>query len=138
MFLEAQVLLADPKGYIPHNSLKQVKGITPHFAKTKAERMIGDELLASGTDPARLGEIKEFLNELPYRFKTVFGYVTIIDTDETLRKTVFDREKKGAVPGAGLDDGGLLAMDYLREGRFYSSTGLIFLNMFSLLLNENL
>ena len=100
--------------------------------------MIGDELLASGTDPARLGEIKEFLNELPYRFKTVFGYVTIIDTDETLRKTVFDREKKGAVPGAGLDDGGLLAMDYLREGRFYSSTGLIFLNMFSLLLNENL
>ena len=64
-------------------------------------------------------KVSDYLKDLPYGDNTVFGYTTLIDTEKKLKDVIFH----GDVPGAGLDDAECVALDYLRDGSFYSSTG---------------
>ena len=110
-----RVLLSDPKGAIVQKCINGAQKTSSNFPKTK----LGKKLEAREDNP-KVREILEFLRSRPYRADTAFGYTTLIDTRLQLRDTVF---RKKHIPGTGLDDGELLALDYLIEGRFYSSTG---------------
>ena len=62
------------------------------------------------------------LEDLAYRDKTVFGYVTLFDPRRIIKQTVFTEE--GGIPCMGLDEGEKLVLDYLISGRSYASTGM--------------
>ena len=71
----------------------------------------------AGTE--KLSEVNAYLKDLPYGDTTVFGYTTLIDTEKKLKDAIF----YGEAPDAGLDEAECVALDYLRNGSFYSSTG---------------
>ena len=69
-------------------------------------------------------EMKKFqaLKDLPYKEKTVFGYVTLFDPRRRIKETVFTEEC--GIPCMGLDEGEKLVLDYLISGRSYATTGM--------------
>jgi hypothetical protein len=65
--------------------------------------------------------LHEFVKDLPYGKRTVFGIVTLLDPRRHIRDAVF-KEKCG-IPCMGLDEGEKLAMQYLIKGRYFANTG---------------
>ena len=82
--------------------------------QAKLEKRIQDRVEKSDAK-----ESLEFYYNRPYRCNTIFGYTTLIDTEKKLKDAIFNRE----LPDAGLDKAECVALDYLRDGSFYSSTG---------------
>jgi hypothetical protein len=64
-----------------------------------------------------------FLNERPYKLHTSFGYVTLLDPRLKIKNAVF-REEKGILH-MGLNEGETLALEYLRKGCYYATTGML-------------
>ena len=75
----------------------------------------------TGVEAIRIQNISKFLEQRPYKEKTAFGFVTLLDPRQRIKETVFTERSKMAC--LGLDEGEKLALDYLIEGRYYSSTG---------------
>lgn len=73
-------------------------------------------------DAKQLRKIDPYPRELPYKEKTVFGYVTLFDPRQSLNQTVFQEEN--GIPFMGLDEAENVALDYLIKGRYYASTGI--------------
>ena len=112
--------MSDPKGAIHVKAVLANREAMYDPPITKLEAIL-TKLYANDPKMGELfKEVKEFMSTRPYGFETVFGYTHLIDTERKLRKFIFDRD----VPGAGLDEAECLALDYLRAGNFFSSTGL--------------
>ena len=62
-----------------------------------------------------------FLNHRPYKLRTSFGYVTMLDPRLKIKEAVF--KEAGGIKHMGLNDGETLALEYLRKGCYYSTTG---------------
>ena len=74
------------------------------------EQRLADNLKAIG-----------FLNNRPYKLRTSFGYVTLLDPRLKIKEAVFKEES--GILHMGLNDGEILALEYLRKGCYYSTTG---------------
>ena len=112
--------MADPKGGLVRlnmqnrNAAKDSRlGVskTEQPKPTEEERRHAKKLEAIG-----------FLNQRPYKLRTSFGYVTLLDPRLKIKSTVF-REEKGILH-MGLNEGEILALEYLREGCYYATTGM--------------
>ena len=62
-----------------------------------------------------------YFEKLPYKEKTVFGYVTLFDPRRVLKETVFTEQC--GIPCMGLDEAEKIVLDYLIKGRYYACTG---------------
>ena len=62
-----------------------------------------------------------FLNNRPYKIRTSFGYVTLLDPRHKIKEAVCKEEK--GIKYMGLNDGEILALEYLTKGSYYSTTG---------------
>ena len=82
---------------------------------TRTEKKLADQ--HSIRDESKI--VNDFLKYRPYGFETVLAYTTLIDTERRLRNAIFDQP----VPGSGIDDAEVFALNYLLEGNFYSSLG---------------
>ncbi len=82
---------------------------------TRTEKRLVDDH-ANSTE---LETVRDFLKCRPYGFETVFAYTTLIDTEKKIRNDIFER----AVPGSGIDEAEVHALEYLLEGNFYASLG---------------
>ena len=69
----------------------------------------------------QLKEIAPFMQSLPYKERTVFGFVTMFDPRKRIKDAVF--QEKDGIPFMGLDEGGDLTLKYLIKGRYYADTG---------------
>ena len=69
----------------------------------------------------KLDKIREFVQSLPYKERTSFGFVTLLDPRRNINEAVFT--EKSGIPCMGLDEGDRLVLDYLIKGRYYSTTG---------------
>ena len=105
----------DPKGGLQVSHLKSCKGAARQTVKTRTEK----RLFQDHSNSDELGMVIDFLKCRPYGFDTVFAYTTLIDTEERIRQDIFDRR----VPGSGIDEAEVHALDYLLEGNFYASLG---------------
>ena len=115
-FLEAvQTTKSDPKGASLHEMNKRY----PSASRVHAISNVRKNMESKHAGTEKLSEVDTFLKNLPYGDTTVFGYTTLIDTEKKLKDVIFNRE----VPDAGLDKAECVALDYLRDGSFYSSTG---------------
>ena len=72
-----------------------------------------------------------FLNSRPYKLRTSFGYVTLLDPRREIKNAVFKEEK--GILHMGLDDGETLALQFLRKGCYYATTGVSCINHISAL-----
>ncbi|XP_028408011.1 uncharacterized protein LOC114530616 [Dendronephthya gigantea] len=70
-------------------------------------------------------DLLDFVSQLPYKDKFVFGFVTLFDPTEVIKNTVF-KERNGAqrILDKGLDDAENVVLDYLNKGRYYATTGI--------------
>ncbi|CAB4012723.1 Hypothetical predicted protein [Paramuricea clavata] len=78
---------------------------------TAEEQQYADNLAAIG-----------FMKDRPYKLYTAFGYVTLLDPRLKIKNAVFQEEK--GILHMGLNEGEILALEYLRKGCYYSTTGL--------------
>ena len=69
----------------------------------------------------QLDQVSKFFETMPYKEKTVFGYVTLFDPRRALKETVFTEQC--GIPCMGLDEAEKITLDYLTKGRYYASTG---------------
>ena len=69
----------------------------------------------------KLKQISYFLDNLPYKERTVFGYITLFDPRQRIKETVFTQQS--GIPCMGLDAGEKVVLDYLVKGRYYATTG---------------
>ena len=66
-------------------------------------------------------ECKQVLGKMPYQENTVFGYITLVDPEKNIKDAIY-----GAPPHkdiAQLNEGEIMIMDKMIEGRFYAHTG---------------
>lgn len=63
-----------------------------------------------------------FLTHRPYKLRTSFGYVTLLDPRMEIKNAVFKEEK--GILHMGLDEGETLALEYLRKGCYFATTGM--------------
>ena len=82
---------------------------------TRTEKKLTDEYSTSG----KFETVRDFLKHRPYGFETVFAFTTLIDTERRIRDAIFNR----TVPGSGIDNAEVHALEYLLEGNFYASLG---------------
>ena len=82
---------------------------------TRTEKKLTDEY--STSDEFKI--VSDFVKYRPYGFETVFAFTTLIDTEQRIRKAIFERK----ISGSGIDDAEVLALEYLLEGNFYASLG---------------
>lgn len=91
----------------------------PNASRVHAISYVRKNMESKHAGTKKLSEVNAHLKDLPYGDTTVFGYTTLIDTEKKLKDAIFNRE----LPDAGLDKAECVALDYLRDGSFYSSTG---------------
>ena len=72
----------------------------------------------------KVEEIAEFLETLPYKERTVFGFVSLFDPRLCIKDVVFTN--KSGIPCMGVDAAEKIVLDYLLKGRYYANTGTIF------------
>ena len=113
--------MADPKGDLLRYNMKHrdvskdsrlgvLKTVQPQ--NTPQEQEYAGNLDAIG-----------FLKNRPYGILTSFGYVTLLDPRLKIKNTVFKEEK--GIPHMGLNDGEDLAIEYLKKGCYYATTGML-------------
>ena len=71
----------------------------------------------------KIKEIADFLETLPYKERTVFGFVTFFDPRRCIKDAVFTNDL--GIPYMGIDAAEKVVMDYLLKGRYYADTGTI-------------
>ncbi|XP_028403682.1 uncharacterized protein LOC114526311 [Dendronephthya gigantea] len=114
------ILLADPKGGLVRHNMKHrdaSKDSRLGVLKTKQPELTEEEKKHQYS-LAAIG----FLKQRPYGLYTSFGYVTLLDPRLKIKNAVFKEEK--GILHMGLDDGETLALQYLVDGKYFSTTGL--------------
>ena len=96
------------------------KGISRQFSRMSD---LDDGFIAEEADRAL-----KFLDKLPYKDDTAFGYTTLIDPKCELKQMVIGLAGPDGILGTAddigcLDDASMHAMDYLIEGRHFSHLG---------------
>ena len=79
---------------------------------TPEEQRLADNLDAVG-----------FLTHRPYKLRTSFGYVTLLDPRMLIKNAVFQEEN--GILHMGLDNGEKLALEYLKKGCYFATTGTV-------------
>ena len=79
-------------------------------------------------EEGRLAAASKFVQMLPYKEDTAFGYTTLIDPKQEIKKMVVGMAGEDGVMGTAddvgnLDDAEFHAIDYLIEGRHFSHLG---------------
>ena len=119
---EEDALRADPKGVTVKRLDKKMLEKLGHVKtedeayKRKSKKREG----AEDDEAEHLKDASNFVNKLPYKDDTAFGYTTLIDPKHELKKLVCEFETNN---GHSLDDAEMRAMDYLIEGRHFSHLG---------------
>jgi hypothetical protein len=120
--------LADPKGGLVRYNMKfrdaskdSRLGVfyTDQPKNTAEEQQYADNLAAIG-----------FMKDRPYKLRTAFGYVTLLDPRLKIKNAVFQEEK--GILHMGLNEGEILALEYLRKGCYYSTTGMPYIITFTI------
>jgi hypothetical protein len=62
---------------------------------------------------------------LPYKERTVFGLANLLDPQKKIKEAVFQEDSAHKVEYMGLEAGEELALYYLIDGQYYSSTGTV-------------
>ena len=109
--------MRDPKDGLKVCQIKRTKGALRERVLTRTKKMLEDKY--SSSDSKDLETMRDYVKNRPYGFETVFAYTTLIDTERKIRNAIFDRP----VPGTGIDDAEVHALQYLLEGNFYASLG---------------
>ena len=111
---------------VSRHELSYIRSILKNIQGKKAIPISKLNLLAITADERRdkrkLRQVSEYLQALPYKEKTSFGFVTLFDPREVLKNTVFKEEC--GIPCMGLDEAENVALDYLIKGRYYATTGI--------------
>ena len=118
---------ADPKGAI----MKRVSKQDLEFLRDLEEIGAEDEYIRRGGEKKEGEDWKEkikFLDGLPYKDDTAFGYTTLIDPKCEIKQTVEGIAGPDKILGTAddrgtLDDASNLAFDYLIDGRHFAHLG---------------
>ena len=134
--VQEDALKADPKGknvrrmskklLLKLRKMKEPKTEDEHKRKgisREFSRLSDNDFIAEEADRAL-----SFLNKLPYKDDTAFGYTTLIDPKRELQKMVIGLAGPDGILGTAddigsLDDASMHAMDYLIDGRHFSHLG---------------
>jgi hypothetical protein len=70
---------------------------------------------------SELKKISAFMDSLPYRERTVFGFATLFDPRLRIKDAAYS--EKDGIECMGLDAAENITMEYLIKGRYYADTG---------------
>ena len=113
-----ETLKADPKGHVLRHNKKCKHLLKVHRVGVKRAEQPTRTKAGVYKDNVKA---LEFLKDRPYGYLTAFGNVTLIDPQRKIASAVFQEEK--GISFMGLEEGEALAMEYLREGSYYATTG---------------
>ena len=113
-----ETLKADPKGHVLRHNKKCKHLLKVHRVGVKRAEQPTRTKAGVYKDNAKA---LEFLKDRPYGYLTAFGIATLIDPQRKIASAVFQERKD--ISFMGLEEGEALAMEYLREGSYYSTTG---------------
>jgi hypothetical protein len=112
--------MADPKGGLVRFNMEcRKESSDPRLGVLQTEQPVHNEEERQFADKL---EALCFLKERPYKLHTSFGYVTLLDPRLAIKSAVFKEEK--GILHMGLNEGETLALEYLREGSYYATTGI--------------
>ena len=121
---------ADPKA----SQTTKLKTNFKRHPKSDAQRRAKDKD-NNTRDNANEQECKQVLGKMPYQCDTVFGYITLVDPVQNVKKAIYGQLPYQSI--ANLDEGENKILDLMIQGRFYSHTGKLFVIYLTTYINTN-